>query len=202
MDNINLARKFVWDARQRRVIYLAMLGYLLLSGILLAVEANRVTCKIQQGLELRRQAQAVQQQFSLQYPDQSGMQAYADLLKGTLQKKSDQAAAIKAALPTTTYSVLPLLNMLSGSMQGGYISTLLFEQQGKESGKPALEFSIMVPAEVNGTGADTSTSLLQWRKNQALSREFIAIVPTTTERGNVGNKVGSILKYKAVFRED
>ncbi len=199
MDNINLARKFVWDARQRRVIYLAMLGYLLLSGILLAVEANRGTCKIQQGLELRRQAQTVQQQFFLQYPEQSSMLAYADLLKGTLQKKSDQTSAIKAALPTTTYSVLPLLSMLSGSMQ---ISTLSFEQQGKDGGKPSLEFSIMVPEEVNGTSADISTSLLKWRRNPALSREFVAIVPTTTERGNIGSKVGSILKYKAVFRED
>lgn len=199
MDNINLARTFVWDARQRRVIYLAMLGYLLLSEILLVVEANRVTCKIQQGLELRRQAQIVQQQFSFQHPDQLSMLAYADLLKGTLQKKSDQAAAIKVALPNTTYSVLPLLSVLSDSMQ---ISTLSFQQQGKDGGKPALEFSIMVPEGLNGTGADISTSLLHWKKNQALSREFVVIVPTTTERGSAGDKAFSILKYKAVFRED
>jgi hypothetical protein len=89
--------------------------------------------------------------------------------------------------------------MLSGSMQ---ISTLSFEQQGKDGGKPSLEFSIMVPEEVNGTSADISTSLLKWRRNPSLSREFVAIVPTTTERGTAGDKAFSILKYKAVFRED
>lgn len=201
INGINLARNFVWTARQRYTIYWAMLGYLLIAIILLVFTASRATYKIQQGFDFSRQAQALQQRFSNRYPNQSGMEAYASLLKENLQKKAVQAAAINTALPATTYSILPLLNLLVDPVQSGLINKLSFEQRGKESGKPELTFSVMIPEITGGAGAETPSSLQRWRGDPALAREFAAITPTTTERGSVDGEIFSILKYKAVFRE-
>lgn len=201
-DHINLARSFVLNARRRAMIYRLMLAYLLLSSVLLVFVANRATHKIQEGLNFNRQAQALQKRFSIRYPNQPSMETYAGLLKESLQKKSGQAASINAALPVTVYSILPLLNLLADPAQSGSVNKLYFEQKGKESGKPELVFSVMVPDSAEEDGVtETPFSLQRWRNDPILVSEFTSITPTTTERGNVGRKTFSILKYKAIFRE-
>jgi hypothetical protein len=201
INGINLARNLVWTARQRYTIYWAMLGYLLIASILLVFTASRATYKIQQGLDFKRQAQVLQKRFASRYPNQPGMEAYANLLKENLQKKAAQAAAINAALPVTIYSTLPLLNLLADPAQSGLIDKLSFAQRGKEGGKPELTFSVMIPEVASGAGVETPASLQLWRSDPVLVREFAAITPTTTERGNSDGEIFSILKYKAVFRE-
>jgi hypothetical protein len=202
INEINLARCFVWTARQRHLIYRAMLGYLLISGVLMAAAANWAARNIRAGVELRSQAQAIQQRFILRHPDQSDMVTYANLLKDTLQKKTGQAASIDAGLPPAIYSTLSLLNLLADRTQIGFISKLSFEQQSKDDGLPELNFSVMIPEGLSVSGSETPQALQQWRKNPVLAREFAALTPTTTERGNIGSATGSILKYKAVFREE
>jgi len=118
-----------------------------------------------------------------------------------LQKKSGQAASINAALPAAMHSALPLLNQLADPLQGGLINKLSFEQEGKDNGRPDLTFSVMIPDDVSGAGTEIPLALQRWRSDPVLAREFAAITPTTTERGNVGNDVVLILKYNAVFRE-
>jgi len=201
INGINLARNFVWTARQRCMIYRAMLGYLLIACILLVFTASRATYKIQEGIDFNRQAQVLQKRFTSLHPDHPGMEAYAGLLKENLQKKAAQAAAINTALPATTYSTLPLLNLLVDPEQSGRINKLSFEQRGKESGKPELTFSVMIPEITGGARAETPASLQRWRSDPVLAREFAAITPTTTERGSVEGEIFSILKYRAVFRE-
>ena len=201
INGINLARNLVWTARQRYTIYWAMLGYLLIASILLVFTASRATYKIQQGVDFKRQAQVLQKRFTSRYPNQPGMEAYASLLKENLQKKAAQAAAINAALPITMYSTLPLLNLLDDPAQSGRINKLSFEQRAKESGKPELTFSVMIPEVAGGAGAEVPAPLQRWRNDPILAREFAAITPTTTERGSSDGEAFSILKYKAVFRE-
>ena len=201
VNGINLARDLVWTARQRYMIYWAMLGYLLIAGILLVFTASRATYKIQQGVDFNRQAQVLQKRFTSRYPTQPGMEAYANLLKENLQKKAAQAAAINAALPATMYSTLPLLNLLADPAQSGRINKLSFEQRVKDGGKPEVTFSVMIPESPGGAGAEAPASLQRWRSDPVLAREFSAITPTTTERGTSDGEAFSILKYKAVFRE-
>ena len=201
INGINLARNFVWTARQRCTIYRAMLGYLLIANILLVFTASRATYKIQQGVDFKRQAQVLQKRFARLYPDQPGMEAYASLLKENLHKRAAQAAAINTALPVTIYSTLPMLNLLADPAQSGLINKLSFEQRGKDSGKPELTFSVMIPENTGGAGAETPASMQRWRSDPVMAREFAAITPTTTEHGSIDGEFFSILKYKAVFRE-
>lgn len=200
-NQINLARGFVLNARQRQTIYRGMIGYLLVAYAVLVFTVNRATQRIQEGLNLTRQAQEIGQRFSSRYPGQPGMETYARQLKDALQKKNAQAAAINSALPVTTYSTLSLLNLLADPAQSGRINKLSFTQKGKQDGKPELIFSIMVPAIAREAGAETPASLQRWRKDPTLAREFTAITPITTEQGTVGSETVSILKYKAIFRE-
>ena len=201
INGINLARNFVWSARQRYIIYWAMLGYLLITSVLLVFTANRATHKFQQGFDFKWQAAALQQRFRNLYPGQPDMEAYVGLLKDNLQKKAMQAASINTALPGTIYSTLPLLNQLTDRTQSGSVNKLSFEQQGKESGKPELTFSIMIPDDLGGAKTDTPASLQRWRADPVLTQEFASITPTTTERTSIDSEFFSILKYKAVFRE-
>jgi hypothetical protein len=201
-NRINLAGSFVWNAQQRKTLYRLMLVYLLLASVLLAVTANRVTFTIQKSLEMKRQSQAIQQHFIRQYMNQSDMEAYADLLKDKLQKQSMEISSINAALPGTVCSVLPLLHLLVDPGQSGRINKLSFEQKGKESAKPELIFSVMIPENTVDERAETPLALQRWTSYPVLVREFSAITPTTTEQGNIDGELFSILKYKAVFREN
>ena len=200
-NQINLARGFVWNARQRQTIYRGMIGYLLIAYAALAFTVNRATQRVQAGLDLNCKSQEIERRFSKRYPGQPGMEAYARQFKESLQKKNVQAAAINEALPATTYSTLPLLNLLADPAQSGRMNKLSFTQKGKQDGKPELVFSIMVPAMSREAGVETPASLQRWRKDPALAREFTAITPTTTEQGSVGGEAVSILKYKAIFKE-
>ena len=199
INGINLASSLVLTARQRRLIYRAMLWYFLFASLLLVLAASRATRAVQDGLDLKRQSQALQKRFKARYPDQPGMEAYAGLLTANLQKKADQAAAVNTALPTNLYSTISLLNLLADpTVQGSRMNTLSFE---KVDGKPELVFSVMVPQDTGGEGADSPAFLQKWRKDPVLVKEFTAITPVTTERGSVGNEKVSIRKYKAIFRE-
>ena len=200
-NQINLARGFVLTARQRQTMYRAMIGYLLIAYAVLVFTVNRATHRIQDGLDLSRQTQGTEQRFSNRHPGQPGMETYARQLKEALQKKNGQAAAINEALPGTSYSTLPLLNLLADPAQSVRMNKLSFTQKGKQDGKPELVFSIMVPQITREAGAETPASLQRWRKDPTLAREFTAITPTTTEQGTVGSEAVSILKYKAIFRE-
>jgi hypothetical protein len=201
-NRINLAGSFVWNAQQRRTLYRLMLVYLLLASVLLAVTANRVTFTIQKSLELKRQSQAIQQRFIRQYVNQPDMEAYAGLLKDKLQKQAMEVSSIHAALPGNIYSVLPLLHLLVDPAQSGRINKLSFEQKGKESSKPELIFSVMIPEDTAEESAEAPPALQRWTGYPVLVREFSAMTPTTTEQGTVDGELVSILKYKAVFREN
>lgn len=199
--NINLARSFVLNARRRKMIYRLMMAYLLLSSVLLVFSANRATHRIQEGLNFNRQSQALQKSFSLRHPNQPGMETYASLLKDSLQNQSAQAASIQVALPANIYSTLPLLNLLVDPAQSGSINKLYFEQEGKESGKAELVFSVMIPVSTGEAGSETPSALQRWRRDPVLAGEFASITPTTTEQGSFDGRFFSVLKYKAVFRE-
>lgn len=201
INGINLVGNLVWNARQRRTIYRAMLGYLLVACVLLVFTAGRAALAVREGLDLNRQAQVLQQRFKTRHPEQSGMEAYAGRLKEQLEKKTAQADSINAVQPATLCSIIPLLNLLADPVQGGRVNKLSFAQQGNEGGRPELNFSVTIPANLSGDNAEVLAFLKQWRNNPVLFREFSSISSTTTERGNVAGTPVSIRKYKAVFRE-
>lgn len=200
INEINLARGLVWNARQRRRIYWGMVAYLLVASLLLIFTAGRVTRRIQESEGLIRRTQALQSRFQALYPGHPGMEIYAGKLKEDIQKKSVWAAAINSAMPPSVYSSLSLLNLMAGGEQNGRINKLSFEQCGKINGGPELTFSIMVANAVNGVEIQAHDSLQQWRNDPVLARDFSAITPMTTERGSSASEGYSIVKYKAVFR--
>lgn len=198
MGEINLAKKMVWSARERRILYRWMLTYLLVSVILLPVVAYRASVKISDGVYCGRQAEIIQSRFQQQHPEQSGMLNYADTLRDTLRRDARHAAAVGAAFPHTAHSMLPLLEMLLHQNGNSSISRMAFVQEDRNR-RPSLEFSLILPA---GSARANSTALLRnWRKDPKLIRQFTAMVPLVTERGKMMNRDVLIMRCRAVFKE-
>ncbi|GEM_PF-2423563 len=200
MGEINLAKGLIWSAKERRIIYRWMLVYLLVALILLPVVAYRASVNVHDGIRCGRQVQVIQKRFRQQHPDQSGMLAYADTLRDTLQQNAEQVAAISRAIPHTTHSMLPLLEMLLYQRDSSFINRLAFVQEDKDK-RTALEFSLVLPANRVRSGEKFPALLQDWRNDPMLIRQFTAIVPVVTERGNILNKDVLIMKYRGILKE-
>lgn len=197
MGELNLAKEMTWSDKDRRKIYRLMLLYLLFFAILLPLMARRAVTAVSEGLEFRRQTQAIQAQFEQANPGQPGLLVCAARLRDNVQENSKKVSVLSTALPPTTHSVLPVLDLLISQHDSVYLNKLSFLQQNKEN-KPELEFSVFLPAR---GGAESPVFLRTWRNDQRLARQFKAIVPATTERGTFMNEEAQITRYKAVWRE-
>jgi len=196
MGELNLAKDLIWPEKKRRIVYRFMLLYLLAAVIFLPLVFRRAVKTVMEGVELRRETQAIHSRFKQQHPGQAGLFVCANSLRDTLQENSKKAAAISQALPPATHSVIPLLDLLLSRHDGSVLNKLLFLQQDK-SGKPDFEFSVILPVQ---SGQDTPTFLRSWRSDPRLARQFNAIVPVTTQRGTVDQKEVRIMQYKAELR--
>lgn len=198
MGNVNLAKKLVLPARERRLVYRWMLVYLLVCLILLPVVAYRASVKIRDGLQSGRQAVMILERFRKETPDRGGMMSYANTLRASLERDAEHAAAVSAAIPHTAHSVLPLLDLILHQNGENILNRLAFEQEDRNK-RPSLEYSLSLP---EAKARDASASMLRnWRADQTLARQFSAIVPIITERGRVGSQDVLVMRYRAVFRE-
>jgi hypothetical protein len=197
MGEINLGKEMIWSAKDRRKIYRLMLLYLLLFAILLPLTARRAVEAVSEGLEFLRQTEEIQAQFKRANPGQPALPVFAVRLRDTLQENSKKVSAVGAALPLTTHSVIPVLDLLISQHDNVHLNKLSFIQQNKEK-KPELEFSAILPAR---GGTEAPAFLRNWRNDQRLARQFTAISPATTERGTFLNEEVLITRYKAVWRE-
>jgi len=194
---INLSRDLVLPARKRRLIYRAMLIYLLLSGGALAVVGGRAASDIRQALVHRYRTRQIRQQFLRQHPEAASMPPYAGRLRAQIEEYTKQAEAIRESLPFGIYTVVPLLNALVSQRDGSTLHRVTFVQ---ESGKrPVLEFGIAVPAQ--GRKSPIPVFLQTWQKNPDLSKQIATITPTTTLREEKGSEEVFIMNYRALFKE-
>jgi hypothetical protein len=198
MGDINLAKKAVWSAKERRIIYKWMLVYLLVCLLLLPVVAYRASVKIRDGIAASHQVQNIQQRFRQEHPDQGSMLIYANALRDSLGRDAAHAAAVSAAFPHTAHSMLPLLDLILHQNGDSMINRLAFEQEDRNR-RSSLEFSLALPE--SSARADSTTLLRNWRGDPTLVRQFSAIVPINTERGNVMGQDMMMMRYRAIFRE-
>ncbi len=194
---INLANGLVLPARKRRLIYHAMLVYLLVTGGLLAVSVGRSITDIQEALSYRYHARVIQQQFQRLHPDAESMPQYADRLQKQIEECTRQAGALKEALPADIRTVLPLLNVLVNQTDGSELHKLTFTQ--KNDSRPVFEFSIAVPTK--GRKSPGPVFLQNWHKNVELAKYFMSITPSTTSREKSGNDDVFVMNYRASFKE-
>jgi hypothetical protein len=194
---INLSDGLVLPARKRRVIYRLMLFYLLVTGGLLAVSCGKASADIQEALHYRYRTRRIQQQFHRLHPGAGSMPEYADRLKTQIETCTQQAGAIRAALPVSIHTVLPLLNLPARQTDGSTLYKLAFIQ--KTDNRPEFEFSIAVPT--GGQKSPGSVYLQNWQKNPELAKCFSSITPATTVRGKIGNDDVFIMNYRVSFKE-
>lgn len=194
---INLANKLVLHAHKRRLIYQAMLVYLLVTVGLLAVSCEKAFTDIQEALNYRHRARVIQQQFQRLHPGAESMPQYADRLQKQIEERTQQSVAIKAALPADIRTVLPMLNVLVNQTDGSTLHKLTFTQ--KNDSRPVFEFSIAVPTK--GRKSPGPVFLQNWQKNSELAKYFSAITPSITSREKSGNDDVFVMNYKASFKE-
>jgi hypothetical protein len=194
---INLANDLVLPARKRRLIYRAMLAYLLLAGGLLAVSCGKAFLDIRETLSYRHRARLIQQQFRSLHPGIDSMPQYADRLQKQIEECTQQAGAIRNALPADIRTVLPLLNVLVNQTDGSALYKLTLIQ--KNDSRPVFEFSIAMPT--RGRKCPGPVFLQNWQKNPELAKQFAAITPATTIRGKSGNEDVFIMNYRVSFKE-
>jgi hypothetical protein len=194
---INLANDLIMPARKRRLIYRALLVYLLLAGGVLAVTCGKASSDIREALVSRHRAGIIQQQFQRLHPGERSMLQYADRLQAQVNDCTQQARTLREALPASIHSALPILTVLVNQTDGSTLRKLTFIQ---ESGKrPLLEFSIAVP--VQGRKSPASVLLQNWQKNPELTKQFAVITPTTALRGEPKDEDMLIMNYRATFKE-
>ncbi len=190
---INLARDLVYPAKKRRILYRGMIAYLFVMIILLALTAGKASVDIREGLVFRQRAAQIQKRFATRYPQERSLRDCATRLKNKLLKNETEATAISEALPEKVRTMLPLMVSLINQPNAGTLYKLSFIQKLKNTHSD-FEFSIC-------TSAAQQNARQLWQKDALLSRQFSAIVPTTTKRGRVDKRDVLIMSYKAVFRE-
>lgn len=194
--NINLARNLILPKKQRRIIYLGMITYLIFAGILFILMIIDAALGIQEGMRCRQQTQLIQANFNDNYPRKDSIPDYAEQIEKTLINSENLAASINKNLPDKIQTSLPLITALIQPSEDRKLYDLKFFQQLK-NGTPAMEFSIQVSA------ADRNVPDLAqlWQNNKELIRQFKSITPVTTRRGRIGTGDVFIMSYEAEFRE-
>jgi hypothetical protein len=201
MGELNLAKGMVWPDKSRSRVYRLMLVYLLVSASLLTLAALHATAKISDGVQYHRQSRAIQQQFEKEYPGQGLPDVCADRLREAMQRNAKKAVEINQAMPPTTWSMLPVLELLLSQHDGSRIRQLAFAQQDQDSQKPVLELNLILPARA-GCGASPAF-LRNWPSDPSRRpiEQVTSVVPVSTERGSVMNEEVLMMKYKLTFKE-
>ncbi len=201
MGELNLAKEMVWPDKKRRILYRMLLLYLLVSAVLLTLITLRATTKIRAGIQYHQQSLALQQRFEKEYPGQGAPSVCASRLRDAMQRNAKKAAGINEAMPPTTWSMLPVLELLLGQHDGCRISQMAFAQQDQDTKKPVLELSLILPARASG-GASPAV-LRNWQSDPSRRpvEQVTSVVPVATERGNIMNEEVLIMKYKLTFKE-
>jgi hypothetical protein len=192
---INLARDLVLSAQRRKRVYRAMIIYLALTILALAVSTLFATKNIVQGISLYGKSQKIQKHFKQTYPEKESLPVYANELKTELKVSCLAANEIQSALPAKTQPLLPLIAELLNPTDNSLLCGMNFLQKPNEP-EPSLEFSLCWP-----TIQRTQPAFLQqWRKNEQLRNQFAAITPATTKRERIDGVDVFIMSYKALFR--
>ena len=194
---VNLIRNRPVPLPQRRHVALALLVYLLASGLLLAWAFYQATRDV---LDARRQSQLGDEQrraFLSQHTGWLSVDAYAE----NLRRQLHQADATLEATDRLLKRRLAVAHVLQGLAAPLPADARLQNIEINVAGS-TLQFDLAVPVNLAGGSADTSAIMTSWRNAPVLKRTVADLREQSSQQIELDGLPFFLLRFAATLLEE
>ena len=183
VPSINLLRRMVLPIRQRKALYLAMILYLALMGMLLAWVANR-TARVMESIgRTRVDVARSEAAFLATRSNAAGLEDLAAQLCADLEKQATRIENLDAIL---RHRVLPA-RILAGVVESLPRSAMITGVQYDEMAG-SLSLNLAVPAVADHAGPNTRELNAAWMSNTLFTSQVADIQPQASSRTAMENR--------------
>jgi hypothetical protein len=191
---INLIRDYTPPPETRRMIFLGMIVYLVVCGVILVFLSHRGASRLVATHGMRLQIGVLENQFRREHPGQNNLLVYGRELKQQMEEFAGKLEAINAVCDQRTDLARILLSLSAPLPRDVNIASVNLDRE-----KGAVEFEVAFLVGEHGEAVDASRLIAAWNSDPALMAQVGRISSMKSERRRLEGKTLDVWRFECAL---